>query len=145
MQPVAERKGNIASLFAKQQTKSPPSPSSPPDLSQPALGLTLPTAERQPAPKVKAKTKAKVPLPSKIDSFFGKQAKTAKAHKRKAAVKSEEDSSDLEIVEAPAKKVKGTGAREAAGGEEGVDEVTVKAGGKADREDRGMQEMKNPA
>lgn len=149
MQPVEQRKGGIASLFAKQAAKSPPQPASPPDLSKPALRMTSPTAERKPS-----KVPVKVPLPSKIDSFFGKLGapdKPKKTRKRKAAaaaaaVKSEEGSSDVEIVEkSPAKKTKVAIKHEGKGGEEEVEVVKDKGNGAVEVEERGVQEVENPA
>ena len=144
-QPVEQRKGGIASLFAKQAAKSPLQPASPPDLSKPTLRMTSPTAERKP----KSKSQGKVPLPSKIDSFFGKMgtpAKTPKAPKRKAPVAASEDgSSDVEIVESPVKKVRVALKHEAEGGGEEVAVVTKGEDGEVEVEERGVQETENPA
>ncbi len=152
MQPVEQRKGGIASLFAKQAAKSPPQPASPPDLSKPALRMTSPTAER------KVKTTAtpapgKVALPSKIDTFFGKMGAPAKPAKAKAGkrkapapAKSGEDSSDLEVIdESPAKKPKVVTKREEQGGVEEVEVVTKEEDGQVRVEERGVQEIENPA
>lgn len=102
--------------------------------------MTSPTAERKP------KTPAKVPLPSKIDAFFGKAGKpAAKAVKRKVDTASEGGSSDLEIVESPAKRKKVVIEHEAEGGEEEVQVVTKEEGEAVKVEERGVQAVENPA
>lgn len=129
-------------MFATQAAKSSPHADSPLDLSKPALQMTSPTAERKP----KHKAEAKVPLPSKIDTFFGKAGTPAKPQKRKAEPKSDDGSSEVEIIESsPAKKAKLAVKHDTKSGEEEVEVLTKKDDGEVEVEERGVQDIANPA
>lgn len=173
IQPIADRKGNIASLFAKQQQSSPPrkDASELPDLSKPALRMTSPTqtktakaepmsvkvAPKQASPKA-ASPEAK-PKPTQIDSFFKKEtpskgkSKASSSGKKREHVepKVEDDSSDLEVVEEPSRVANRSSPRKKVKhnrDEDGEDEVVVVedgGDGTVKREKRGVQEEVNAA